>query len=269
MPAGAAGHHMQSTEMVSTNRRLASTEQHAMQQCGTFTLSAGIVRGPARQQLQQAVSLTPGSRCSLGCLAMKDRVAAASWPEPAWRSMLCRRSGARCWELPSASLLVVDLLSGRPAMGGQHVSLADLGLCICGPPLPYASAAWRPLAHEWLASLCHCAGSCPQLLVAASLSGRPAPRWWDRQRALIGEHPPDTSHFQPIERSYPTCRACRYSGLTAQDTTDLRGLNGMHHAACRPAPPVSDVLGRSTTLKLALLPPARRRPSALTSPLTD
>ena len=183
--------------------------------------------------------------------------------------MLCRRSGARCWELPSASLLVVDLLSGRPAMGGQHVSLADLGLCICGPPLPYAAAAWRPLAHEWWAALCHCAGSCPQLLVAASLSGRPAPRWWDRQRALIGEHPPDTSHFQPIERSYPTCRACRYSGLTAQDTTDLRGLNGMHHAACRPAPPVSDVLGRSTTLKLALLPPARRRPSALTSPLTD
>ena len=86
------------------------------------------------QQLQQAGSLTPGSACSLGCLAMKDRVAAASWTEPARRSMLCRRSGAVCWELPSASLLVVLLLSGTPAINGQRVRCTDLGLCSCDTP---------------------------------------------------------------------------------------------------------------------------------------
>ena len=48
----------------------------------------------------------------------------------------------------------------------------------------------------------------------------------------------------------------------------MENLGGVRHAARRPAPPVSDVLGRSTTLKLVLLPPARRMTPALTAEAT-
>ena len=185
------------TKIVSINSSLNSRRQHAMQQCGPSIPSAGTLEGSAWQQLQQAGSLTPGSRCSLGCLAMKDRVAAASWTELAWRSMLCRRSGAVCWELPSASLLVVDNLSGTPAMGSHHAKSCDtpfMGLSHLEPPCTRMLDITEPLCWEPASAA---GGSLPFWEVCTTLVGCPT---------CFGRRA-NTSHLQPVGRSCSTCSA--------------------------------------------------------------